>query len=105
MTSNTHDRREANTRASIRLKVPKFDLITRVLGCESEAARASLLGVTYITILRARNGGNVGEMFIAQTLAIFQRHAEELHRYNLKPSFDELFEVVEAAEALAEVSA
>lgn len=91
-------------RASIRLKPPKFDLITRVLGCESEAARAELLGVTYVTILRARSGANVGDVFIAQTLASLQRHTDTLRRYNLEPSFDELFEVV-TAEELAEAVA
>lgn len=67
-----------------------------MLGCESEVARADLLGVTYQTVYRARSGAAVGGQFVAQTLAVLNRHADTLRGYNLEPTFDEVFEVVDA---------
>lgn len=93
MSQNVHDRAHPNTNAVLRLRVDKFDLMTRVLGCESDAARAALLGLTYRTVLRARRGV-VGEVFVAQTIFALQREGETLGQYGLKPTLDELFEVV-----------
>lgn len=64
-----------------------------MLGCESEAARARLLGVDRKTIQRAR-AGQVGERFVAQTISALRRYEAELAEYGMRASFDELFEVV-----------
>lgn len=85
-------------RAGIRLKSDRFDLMTRIVGCESDEARARLLGVSVKTIWRARRG-TLGVDFIAQTLFALGCHYGELAARNLLPCFDELFEVVELAPA------
>lgn len=94
MTENMHVHDSQNMQPSLRLRVEKFDLMTRILGCESEAARAELVGVSYRTMLRARTK-NIGEVFAAQTIVSLRRHQDTLGRYGLKPTLDELFEVVE----------
>lgn len=92
--ADTLDRTQQNTRAVLRLREDKFDLMTRVLGCESDTARAALIGVTWRTVSRARRG-RVGEMFVAQTVASLRREGDRLGALGLKVSIDELFEVVE----------
>lgn len=81
-------------RGAIRLKTDRFDLITRVLGCDSDEARARLINVSAKTIYRAKRG-SLGQELIAQTLITLGDRRDELAAYNLVPSFDELFEVVE----------
>ena len=81
-------------RGAIRLKTDRFDLITRVLGCDSDEARARLINVSAKTIYRAKRG-TLGQELIAQTLITLGDRRDELAAYNLVPSFDELFEVVE----------
>jgi hypothetical protein len=78
----------------IRLKADQFDLITRVLKCDSDEARARLINVSAKSIYRARRGG-LGQQLIAQTLINLRDRHDELAKYNLIPSFDELFEVVD----------
>jgi hypothetical protein len=68
--------------------------MTRVLGCDSDEARARLIGVNAKTIYRARRG-ILGQDLIAQTLISLGDRRDELTAYNLSPTFDELFEVVE----------
>lgn len=80
------------TRAGVKLRVDRFDLMTRVLGCESDRARAQMLDVDPRTVSRAR-AGIVGEEFIAQTLTTMQQHAGELAALGLTGSFEDLFEV------------
>lgn len=78
--------------ATIRLRADKFDLMTRILGCENEPARAELIGVTARTISRAR-AGLIGEAFMAKTIHALRQRLPELQRYGLDPTLDELFEV------------
>ena len=81
-------------RGYIRLKADRFDLMTRVVGCESEEARAFLLGVDPKTVARARRRP-ADVNFIAQTLYALGCRRDELAVHNLVPRFDELFDVVE----------
>lgn len=82
--------REPGTRAGVLLRDERFSLITRLLGCESDAARARLLDVDPKTIYRARNGV-IGEELIAKTLDMLQRHTEQLAQYGITASFEEVF--------------
>ena len=101
MNAGVHDNpgaRARTRRGAIRLKADRFDLITRVLGCDSDEARARLINVSPKTIYRARRG-SLGQELIAQTLITLRDRRDELAAYNLIPSFDELFEVVEVSAA------
>jgi hypothetical protein len=102
VTQNMHDQTAQNTQAVLRLRGDQFDLMTRILGCESDAARAELIGVNWRTVSRAKAGAKVGEVFIAQTIASLRRETDTLGRYGLKPTLDNLFEVVDAELADAE---
>ena len=82
------------SQVKIRLRQERFNLITRILGCGSEAARARLFGVDYKTISRVRSG-SIGEQFIAQAMAVLQHHAVDLAKVGISTRFEELFEVVE----------
>src|SRR5262245_24110307 len=81
-------------RAVIRLRVDRFNLMTSVLGMQSDLAQADLLGVNPKTVYRAKLG-NFGHDFIAQTLVSLGDRRDELGKLNLCPTFDELFEVVD----------
>lgn len=87
---------ESGTRAGVLLRSDRFDLMTRVLGCESDLARSRFLHLDPKTLWSARQG-RVGEKFIAQVLAVLARHEEQLGQLGLKPTFEELFEVREKA--------
>jgi hypothetical protein len=81
-------------RGAIRLKADRFDLMTKILGLNTDEARARFIDVNAKTLYRARHG-SLGHELIAQTLISLRDRREELAVYNLTPSFDELFEVVE----------
>lgn len=89
---------ESGTRAGVLLRTDRFELMTRVLGCESDLARAKFLNVDPKTLRTARQG-RVGEKFIAQVLSSLRTHEEQLGQLGLKPTFEELFEVREKAPA------
>jgi hypothetical protein len=82
--------------AKLQLRAEQFDLMTRVVGYASDAARARLLGVNERTMRRARQG-IIGEVFVAHTVAALRRHEDALAERNLYPTLDSLFEVVELA--------
>jgi len=86
--------RVPGTRAAILLREEQFALVTRLLGCQSDAARARLLGCDPKTIRRVREGV-IGEEFIAKTVALLQRHADELARYGIEARFETVFHVGE----------
>ena len=88
-----HVRQDSDTQALIRARMDRLDLMTRVLGCESDTARAELTGMSTRHWRRARDG-YVGSVFIANTLVALRGRERELIARNLRPSFDELFEVV-----------
>lgn len=81
------------TRAGVLLKEDRFDLITRILGCESDLARSRLLEMDPKTIYRARKGGVVGEEFIARVLHAMQRNSEQLGELGISPTFEEVFKI------------
>lgn len=87
---------DAGTNATIRLRLDRFELMTRVVGATTSAARAQLIGVDRKTIYRAIEEGTIGEVFMAQTVAALRRHSETLASCGLTPTLDELFEVVAA---------
>jgi len=92
MNSGTHAREVSGIDAGVFLNGERFDLITRALGAENETARARLLDVDPKTIYRARRG-QIGEDFIARSIAIMRDHASELEAIGIKPSFEAMFEV------------
>ncbi|AGL19533.1 hypothetical protein L083_6023 [Actinoplanes sp. N902-109] len=83
-----------DTRVGVRLREAEFDLITRILGCESDAARARLLDINPKTVTRVRRGV-IGEEFIAKTLIMLRNNAEALAKVNIGTSFEDVFEVGE----------
>lgn len=87
-----------DTRAEIRLRSEdgedRFTVMTRVLGIESDTARANFVGVNPRTISRAREGV-IGEEFIARTLSALRRREKTLAKFGLQPTFDDLFIVID----------
>lgn len=88
-----HVRSDTATQAVILARMDRFDLYTRVLGCETDVARGELIGMTDRAVRRARQGA-VGGVFVANTLAALRRFERELAACNLRVTFEELFEVV-----------
>ena len=88
------DAETPGTRAGILLREEPFDLVTRVLGCKSEQARAQLLHVDPKTVYRARRGV-VGEEFIAKTLTVMKANEGRLAAIGIEPIFESVFEVGE----------
>lgn len=91
-----HDATQSGTQAVIRARMDRFDLMTRVLGCESDLAREKLTGLDDRTIRRARTG-YVSGVFVAKALTSLRAYERELAARNLRPTFDELFEVLVVA--------
>ena len=100
MRSDTQVQMITGIRAEIRLREARFDLITRILGCESDSARARLLDVDRKTIDRVREG-RIGEEFIAKALAVLHLYADTLSELNISTKFEELFELVVEEPSLA----
>jgi len=93
---DTQDRLQDDVEATdsvIRARMDAFDLMTRVLGCESDVDRAELLNLTTKMIQRARKG-YVGSRFVARTLTGLRAFERELIKRNLRPTWDALFEAV-----------
>lgn len=84
---------DRDTSATIRIRKDRFDLMTRIAGAPTPAARAALIGVDRKTIRRAL-AGSVGEVFMANTVTALRRHSVTLAANGLAPTLDELFEVV-----------
>ena len=80
--------------AAIQLRADRFALMFAILGYKTDTEIASIAGYSRRTIYRAR-AGQLGEGFIANTIHVLRQHADELARYGLDPTMDELFVVVE----------
>lgn len=94
--SGTHAPLDRDTDVTVRLRVDRFELMTRVIGYASTAARARLIGVDRKTLRLVVTGEIApGEAFIGKTVAALRRHSDVLTSCGLTPSLDELFEVVE----------
>ncbi|MCW2900119.1 MAG: hypothetical protein JWO67_2384 [Streptosporangiaceae bacterium] len=85
-------------RAGVLLQDERFDLITRLLGCKTELARAHLLDVDPKTVYRARRGV-IGEEFIAKTLSVMKEHEGRLAEIGLTPTFEAVFKLGEKQKA------
>lgn len=94
LVSQDIEAREPGTRARVLLREEQFDLITRAMGCTSEAGRARLLEVDPKTIYRARHGV-LGEEFIAKVLDAMERHQSKLAELGFTAGFGEVFELGE----------
>lgn len=73
----------------------QIDLMTKAIGCETDAARADLTHMSARHWRRAREGQPIGVTFIANTLVALRQFERALARRRLRPTFDSLFEVVE----------
>lgn len=94
--SQDMDATEQGAQAAIRLREEQFDAMTSLLGYGNDTTRAKLIGVWPKTVRRAREG-IIGERFMAQTVAALGQHADRLAEYNLRPTLNDLFEVVSAS--------
>lgn len=95
-------RAPADRDSTIRLRLDRFELMTRVVGATTIAGRAELIGVDRKTMTRILRGHQrIGEVFMASTVTALRRRGPELAACGLTASLDELFEVVEFAEAAA----
>ena len=83
-------------RAGIFLKADHFALVAKLLGFTSDAALGRAFGMDPRTVSRAREGV-IGERFIATVLHVFGEHKNELARYNVGVTFEDLFEVGDKA--------
>lgn len=100
MNPDINAREQSGTNVGVRLRSDRFDLITRVLGCGSDTARARLLGLDPKTIWSARRG-QIGAAFIAKTLYTLDSHRAQLAEVSITPTFEELFEVTTDPEVVA----
>lgn len=67
----------------------------KLLGCNTERARADLFGVTTRTLHRLREDTyRPGEVFLSQSVEALRPHSATLARHGIKPTLDGLFEVV-----------
>jgi hypothetical protein len=82
-----HDTEQADARAAVQLRADRYDAFFAAIGCEDDREIANRAGYTDRTIRRARNG-QLGEVFIANTLHTLTKHG-------LTVTFDELFTVTE----------
>lgn len=85
-------------RAEIHLRtedgIDRFTTMTRLLGMESDTARAAFIKMNPRTVSRAREGV-IGEEFIAASLSALRRHQPRLAKFGVEPTFDELFVVID----------
>lgn len=80
--------------AGIRLDVERFLLLFRLIGCDTLTKIAAETGVNLRQVRRARNGGVIGEVFMARSVAALQRNAAQLAEYGHEPpTLDDLFAV------------
>jgi len=85
-----------DVRPGVFLKTEHFSLVAKLLGHTSDAALSRAIGMDRNTISRAREGV-IGERFIAAVLKAFGDRGEELTKYGVGVSFDDLFEIREKA--------
>ena len=78
----------------IRLDVEQYLLLFRLIGCDTLTAIAAETGLTVRQVRRVRNGGVIGEVFMARSVAALQRNADKLAEYGHEPpTLDDLFTV------------
>jgi hypothetical protein len=93
--------RNANpgTHAKVRVRRSRYLAAFAAIGCTSNLARSRASGLDPKSIYSALKGEQVGEQFMARTIAALQReeHRAHLAEVGIEPTLDSLFEVVEAA--------
>lgn len=82
----------------MKLRADRYAQMFAAIGCTKESDIAAAAGYTTRTIRRARNG-QLGAVFIANTIHTLSRHKDKLAEHGLTPALDELFEVVEQSAA------
>lgn len=84
-----------DTTPKVRLRQERYEAWSRLLGLNTDTARAEFFGYDERTIRRAR-AGRLGANFIARTVFGFRTRLADLAPYGIDPALDELF-TVEAA--------
>lgn len=87
-----HDPEEEEPRAALELRQQPFALMFAVLGATRDDEIAALAGYSARTVRRAR-AGQLGHVFIANTIHTLQQHRDQLAKYGLTPTLDDLFQV------------
>jgi len=87
----------SDTQAVVTARMDQIDLMTKAIGCDTDAARADLTHMSARHWRRAREGQPIGVTFIANTITALRQYERTLSRKRLKPTFDNLFEIVERA--------
>lgn len=85
---------QAGARTWIVLKWDRFALVTGLLGCETDVARADLFDFDNKTIRNLRQGGPVGDKTVAKILTVLRANAARLDAQGIATDFDEFFDVV-----------
>lgn len=81
--------------AGIQLQAERYLALFRLIGCNTLTQIAEETGVALRQVRRARHGSVVGEVFMARTIAAFQRNAAKLAEYGHEPpTLDDLFTVI-----------
>lgn len=85
----------------VRVRRSRYLAAFAAIGCRSNAARARESGLDPKSIHSVLNGGQVGEKFMAHTIAVLKKEEYRalLAEVGIEPTLDSLFEV--SAEAAA----
>ncbi|MFI6819772.1 hypothetical protein ACIBJE_02320 [Micromonospora sp. NPDC050187] len=87
--------------AGIRLDVERYLLLFRLIGCDTLTKIAAETGLTVRQVRRVRNGGVIGEVFMARSVAALRRNADKLAEYgHAEPTLDDLFTVTTTQSAV-----
>lgn len=92
---------DPGTHPRVRVRKARYLAAFAAIGCGSNLAKARVSGLDAKSIWAALRGEQVGERFIAQTVAALQRdeHRDKLAEVGIEATLDSLFEV--SAEAAA----
>lgn len=88
-------RPKAGTRPRVRLRVTRYLAAFGAIGHGTDMARARVTGLDIKSIWRAQHGEQIGELFMAVTIATLQRdeYRAKLAEIGIEPTLDSLFEV------------
>lgn len=83
------------TNARVQVRVERYLAAFAAIGCHSDLARSRESGLDPKSIYRALRGEQVGEHFMARTVATLQKdeHRYRLEKIGIEPTLDSLFEV------------
>lgn len=91
------------TNPRLRVRKARYLAAFAAIGCDSNMARARESGLDPKSIYSALKGEQIGEQFVAKTIATLQQeqHRAKLTEIGITPTLDSLFEVTTEAEAVA----